>query len=117
MSAIVVIVEDDLSFQKGIQRLLKASGFATEIYGSAEEFLGRLPSVEPKCILIDINLPGISGVELRRRLTRSGSKTPVIFMTAIDDPDTEKQALMTGCLAYLHKPFPASALIEAINRA
>lgn len=113
----VAVVEDDASMQKSIARLLAAHGFATELYASAEDFLGRFGSSEAGCALVDIHLPGISGIDLRRMLTRSGSALPVIFMTAADDADTERQAVATGCLAYLHKPFPAQLLLDAIQQA
>jgi FixJ family two-component response regulator len=114
---IVAVVEDDSSMQRSIERLLAAYGFATELYASAEDFLTRAPATAATCALVDINLPGMSGIELRRRLTQAGSNMPVIFMTATDDHDTERQALAAGCLAYLHKPFPARLLVDAINQA
>jgi FixJ family two-component response regulator len=116
-NTIVAVVEDDVSMQKSIERLLTAHGFGTELYASAEEFLAREQVIEFTCVLIDVHLPGMSGIELRRRLAASGSKLPVIFMTAVDDADSERDALASGCLAYLHKPIPPALLINAINRA
>jgi FixJ family two-component response regulator len=72
---------------------------------------------ETTCVIADIQLGGISGIELRRRLTASGSTLPVIFITATDDETTRKEALDTGCIAYLQKPFPARLLIDAIGKA
>ena len=68
-------------------------------------------------MIVDIQLGGISGIELRRRLTASGSTLLVIFITATDDETTRKEALETGCIAYLQKPFPARMLIDAIGKA
>jgi FixJ family two-component response regulator len=69
------------------------------------------------CLLLDINLSGISGIELQRRLAASGSKCPVIFMTAEDDEATRNQAMDAGCIAYLRKPFARHALLDAIGKA
>ena len=102
---------------KSLNRLLGTLGFATELYPSAEDYLSRAPGSGAICLLLDIHLGGISGIELERRLAASGSGLPVIFMTATEDEEIEKEAMATGCVAYLHKPFLASALIDALNRA
>jgi FixJ family two-component response regulator len=111
---IVAVVEDDASMLKGIERLLHAYGFATEVYSSAEAFLDRGDKSKATCAIVDIHLGGISGIELRHRLTACGSKLSVIFMTAVDDEETQRQAVAAGCIAYLRKPFPADLLIDAI---
>ena len=84
-------------------------------YASAEAFLGRDAASQAVCVVLDIHLDGMSGIELRRRLNESGSRLSVIFMTAIDDDAHEKEAIQAGCIAYLHKPFPAELLIGAIK--
>jgi FixJ family two-component response regulator len=114
---VVAIVDDDPSMVKGVARLLRAHGFVTEIYESAEAFLEHATLSEASCLLLDINLGGISGIELRRRLEASGSTLPVIFMTAVDSEAVEKAAIQLGCVAYLRKPFPARQLIDAIGKA
>lgn len=113
----MAVVEDDPSMRKSVERLLNAHGFVTEGYLSAEGFLNRDPVSRIDCMVLDIHLDGMSGIELRRRLTASGSKVPVIFITAVDDGALEQEALQAGCVAYLHKPFPAASLIAAINEA
>lgn len=115
-TTIVAVVEDDANMLKGIERLLGAHGFRTETYVSAEAFLEHASESRAACLVVDIHLGGMSGIELRRRLTASGSELGVIFMTAVDSEDTQKEAMATGCLAYLRKPFPASLLIDAIAR-
>jgi FixJ family two-component response regulator len=115
--SIVAIVEDDSSVLRSVARLLNAYGFATEMFASAEAFLCRDVATEVSCVVLDIHLDGMSGIELRRRLQASGSCVPVIFMTGIDDRDLETRARRTGCVAYLHKPFPADLLIGAVNEA
>jgi len=112
---VVAVVEDDNSMLRGIERLLGAFGFTTELYASAEAYLNREKKSEANCLLLDIGLSGISGIELKRRLTASGSRVPVIFMTAIEDERVRKDALAAGCVACLQKPFAASALMRAID--
>jgi FixJ family two-component response regulator len=102
---------------RSVARLLNAHGFAVEMFTSAEAFLCRDAAREVACAVLDIHLDGMSGIELRRRLQASGSCVPVIFMTGIDDRDLEARARRTGCVAYLHKPFPADLLIGAVNKA
>ena len=110
----VAVVEDDASMLRSIQRLLAAHGFAVEGFPSAEAFLGRDPDRPLARVVVDIHLPGMSGLELRRRMTASGSALPVIFMTGIDNDAIEAAAIQLGCVAYLRKPFPAELLINAL---
>jgi FixJ family two-component response regulator len=114
---IIAVVEDDASMQRSIVRLLEARGFGTRPFASAEEFLDDESAGEVVCLILDIQLNGISGIELRRRLAASGSGLPVIFITGIDDEAVQQQAIEAGCVAYLRKPFAANQLIEAINKA
>ena len=114
---IVAVVDDDPSMLNAAESLLDAQGFATMVFASAEEFLDRGAATQVDCLLLDIHLGGVSGIELRRRLKDSGSTLPVIFMTALDDEATREQALKAGCVAFLRKPFQARQLIEAIKKA
>ena len=93
----VAVVDDDPSIGRSIQRLLKAHGFAAEVFPSAEAFLDRDPDSCVACLVLDIHLPGMSGLELRRRLTAAGSILPVIFVTAIDDDAVKMAAIQLGC--------------------
>jgi len=113
----VAVVENDPSMRRSVERLLNAHGFPTKGYTSAEAFLGRDAEIKIGCIVLDVHLDGMSGIELRHRLKDSGTNFPVIFITAIDDDALELEAAEVGCIAYLHKPFPASLLIAAINKA
>ena len=113
---IVAVVDDDPRMRRAAENLLDASGFATELFASAEDFLDRGAATRVDYLLLDIDLGGMSGLELRRRLTASGSKLPVIFMTALDDEAVHRQALIAGCVAYLHKPFTARQLMDAIDK-
>jgi FixJ family two-component response regulator len=114
---LVVVVDDDRTMLRSLERLLNASGFDTEIFCSAEAFLARTEARKAACLVLDIHLDGMSGIELRRRLSASGCAVPVIFMTAFDDESTHEKAVEAGCVACLHKPFPARFLIGAIEAA
>jgi FixJ family two-component response regulator len=114
---IIAIVDDDASMLKGIERLLGAHGFVTRVFASAEAFLDVNGVADVDCLLVDIHLGGMTGIELRHHLTASGCKLPVIFMTAFDDEATRVQAQSAGCIAFLHKPFVADLLLGAIEQA
>jgi FixJ family two-component response regulator len=114
---IVAVVDDDPSMRAAAENLLEASGFATELFASAEDFLDRGAATHVDCLLLDIDLGGMSGIELRRQLAASGCQLPVIFMTALDDEAIHREALIAGCLASLHKPFTARQLLDAIEKA
>ena len=111
----VAVVEDDPSMRKGLARLLSANGFSVETFTSAESFFQDAAKCEAECLVVDIHLPGISGIDLKRRLTSSGCDLPVIFMTAMDTAITRRDAFDAGCVAYLTKPFLGKLLIDAIN--
>lgn len=102
---------------KSLLRLLDAHGFAPRGFASAEAFLDGESAAEAACLVLDINLDGLSGIELRRQLTASGNPLPVIFITALDDQVTEREATASGCVAYLRKPFLGKLLIGAIDKA
>ena len=114
----IAVVDDDRSLLAGLQDLLDAHGFATKGFASAEAFLDFYSAaIDIDCLLLDLHLGGMSGIELRRRLKASGSTIPVIFMTAHDNDAIRRQALEEGCIAYLRKPFPSRLLFEAIDKA
>ena len=112
----IAVIDDNPSMLKGLDRLLSAHGFRVQTFTSAELFLERFAECRADCLLLDIHLGGISGIDLQRRLTSSGTDLPVIFMTAIDNEATRQEAFDAGCVAYLRKPFLAKMLIDAINR-
>jgi len=111
------IVEDDASMLSATEALLDAHGFATLTFSSAEEFLTRGIASQFDCLVLDIHLGGMSGIELHDRLKALGRDCPVIFVTAIENEGVWRQALQTGCVACLRKPVPAGQLIEAIAKA
>jgi FixJ family two-component response regulator len=114
---VVAVVDDNVDMRRAMRDLLWAFDYDVDLYDSAESFLSRVTDCKASCLLVDIQLGGMTGIELRRRLTSSGFTTPVIFMTASDDDLIRKQALEEGCAAFLHKPFRAPILIDAIRKA
>src|ERR1700752_72961 len=112
---VVTVVDDDPIMLKAIERLLRGRGFDVETFDSAEGFLAN--AAEASCLVLDIHLSGMSGIELRRRLIASGSKLPTIFITAVNDEATRKEAEEAGCVAYLRKPFAANLLFGGIDKA
>ena len=113
----VAVVDDDPSMRRSLVRLLNAYGFAVDDFPSAEAFLARDPDSPVACVVLDIHLPAMSGIELRARLTADGSTLPIIFITANDDEAVKSTAGELGCIAFLRKPFPAELLIEVVKKA
>ena len=113
----IAVVDDDESLCRSYQRLLTAAGFKTVSYPSGEAFLADAKRPRFDCLLLDIQLGGISGLELGRQLASLGSSTPVIYVTAHDDPGVREQALADGCAGYFRKSDPGQAVLEAIRHA
>lgn len=113
----VAIVDDDESVGRSLGRLLRTEGMKSTAYLSAEAFLEATPRPSFDCLVLDVRLTGISGMELHQRLIAAGEKTPVIFLTAHDDPKECEQALANGCSAYLRKTDPGTDVIGAIKRS
>jgi FixJ family two-component response regulator len=112
---LVVVVEDDPSSRTSLGRVLRAGGFDTALYTSAEEFLSSPPDPDPICLLLDIQLGGLSGLELQRRLMARGSRVPFIAITAFDDEHAREEAKELGCVAYLRKPCEGHTIVELIR--
>jgi FixJ family two-component response regulator len=112
----IIVVEDDAGMSKAIERLLRAAGFRPQSFASAEELLQTGAVDEADCLVLDINLPGISGLELGRRLCTEGRAKEIIFITGQEDATQRDEARLLGC-AYLLKPFEGKALLEAIHCA
>jgi two-component system, LuxR family, response regulator FixJ len=113
----VLVVDDDNSMRHAIQRLLNASGLATAGYASAEELLAVGPDEADACVVSDLKLPGMSGLELLTELRVRGWQRPLILMTAHDSAGVRKDAERNGVACYLAKPFPGEALVVAIRTA
>jgi FixJ family two-component response regulator len=114
---VVAVVDDDSGVREATANLLSAFGYGTEAFDSAEAFLKAAATSQASCLVVDINLGDISGVELAHQLATDGFKFPIIFMTALDDERVRQNALAAGGIAFLIKPFPAELLLKAIMKA
>lgn len=114
---LVFVVDDDASLLKSVARLLRHFGYASLLFPSAEAFANHDDFDEAVCVLLDINMGDVSGVELRHRLKAANISVPVIYMTGNDSPAVREAALRSGCLAYLTKPFTAKSLMEPLKQA
>jgi FixJ family two-component response regulator len=110
------IVDDDVGFLEGIERLLSAHGLPVKSFSSAEAFRARADADDPCCVILDIHLGGISGIDLMRELFRSGSKTPVVLITANDSEYVRRAAMEAGCSAFLQKPVSGTLLLDAVRK-
>jgi FixJ family two-component response regulator len=117
MRKVVGIVDDDPAVLSSVDRLLRVAGYGTELFSSAEDFLDRVGTTETTCLVLDIHLGGISGIELARQLAERGCTVPVIFISGAANQSTERAAIETGCVALLHKPFSAKVLVDAVESA
>ena len=117
MGPVISVVDDDTSFCRATGRLIHALGHPVESFGSAEEFLrsGRID--DTACLISDVRMPGMDGIELQRRLRQQGCRLPVIFITAHPDPNARNRALASGAVGFLDKPFRDDALISCLDRA
>ena len=113
----VAVVDDDESFARALGRVLRASEFDVRTFPSAEDFLAPNMFPTPDCLVLDIQLGGMDGVELQQRLHELGDRTPIIFVTAHDAPEVRAEAVQAGCVAYLRKPVASRALLEAVAKA
>jgi FixJ family two-component response regulator len=113
----VLVVEDDDGMREAIERLLNAAGFTTAVYASAEELLAVRPVEGDSCVVSDLKLPAMSGLELLAQLRRQSWRGPLILITAHDSPGVRKAAKQSGVAGYLAKPFQGSTLLAAIRTA
>jgi two-component system, LuxR family, response regulator FixJ len=119
VSRLISIVDDDPLMREGLISLLRSAGFATQAFASAEEFLSLAHRDNIACLILDVRLPGISGLELQSQLTAtvSNHRIPVVFMTARDDEATRQRALKGGAVDFLRKPVRREALLNAVHLA
>jgi len=114
---LVAIVDDDDSMRSALQGLLKAVGLPAKAFGSAEEFLNSGQQHQAGCLIADIRMPGMSGLELQAKLNAERCKIPIIFITAHGDAKMRMQALRAGAVEFLAKPFDDEALLESVRGA
>ena len=113
----IAVVDDDASFLRSVGRLLHAAGYAVKTYASARDFLVSLEASSPGCLILDVHMPGMTGLELQDWLTDHGYRVPIILVTAYDTPKTRDYAQRAGSYGLLLKPFDKSALLSAIDKA
>jgi FixJ family two-component response regulator len=111
----VAIIDDDESFCRSSSRMLRAAGYQSVIYLSAEEFIADPVRRHFTCLLVDIQLGGMSGLELQRKLVAERARTPIIFVTAHDEPPVRAEAMKAGCAGFFRKTDDGARLIEALR--
>lgn len=113
----VAVVENDTALLKAVGRLLFASGYDVDLFSSAEAYLSRFEQSAAEYLVLDIDLDGMSGLDLQKCLVGAGKAPPIVFITGQDDLPSIGRAIGKGCVAYLHKPFESQALLNALKTA
>jgi FixJ family two-component response regulator len=114
---LVCIVDDDASLRRSLRNLLMSVGFLVQTFDSAEAFLEARPRDSIGCVVLDVRMAGMSGLDLLRHLLASGSRIPVIMLTAHADEETRRRSLEAGAVAFLEKPVRSAALLDAVRSA
>jgi len=115
---LISVVDDDHSVRESLARLIRSVGFGVQVFGSAEEFLSADQSRQADCLILDIRMPGMSGLELQRELSRNNRELPVVFITAHgSDDEVRQRALGAGAVDYLLKPLKEEEVLKAIEAA
>jgi FixJ family two-component response regulator len=114
---IVFVVDDDLSVREGLERLLRAVGRKVETFASAQEFLAHRIENIPSCLVLDVGLPGLSGLDLQKQIAEANRTTPIVFITGQKDVPTSVRAMKAGAVEFLVKPFSEQDLLDAIEQA
>jgi FixJ family two-component response regulator len=114
---VIAIVDDDEPLREALGSVLKAAGIATKTYASAEDFLDSPDREKIECLILDVRLPGMSGIELQRRLTDADDPLPVIFVTAHGDASVRDLVMQAGGVGFLNKPVRSDALLKEIRAA
>jgi FixJ family two-component response regulator len=115
INPLISVVDDDPSMSRMLCRAIKAAGLSVDVFGSAEEFLHSEASRETVCLILDMNLPGMSGLELQHLLNASRLEVPIIFMSAQADETTRLRALKAGAVGFLRKPFSIESLLATLR--
>src|SRR5213593_2553840 len=114
---VVCIVDDDASLRRSLRNLLMSVGFRVETFQSAELFLESVHRENTGCVVLDLRMPGMSGLDLLRHLAAGGPRIPVIILTAYRDDETRRRSLDAGAVAFLEKPFQSATLLDAVRAA
>ena len=113
----VVVVDDDISVRESLELLIENEGWHPALFESAEAFLTRLPTLVPSCLILDVNLPDLSGLDIQQRITEEKFSTPIIFITGYGDIPTSVRAMKAGAAEFLTKPLDDEIVIQAIREA
>src|SRR5262245_44783018 len=113
---VIAIVDDDPAMRGALENLLRAHGYGTEVYASGTEFIDAAATTQASCLVVDIELGDMTGVEMNRRVSDAGFAFPVVFITGSVHERHRRQAMEHGCAAYLLKPFSSDRLIDAIEK-
>ncbi|NTV53499.1 MAG: response regulator [Candidatus Firestonebacteria bacterium] len=111
------IVDDDISISRALKSLMASHGFKVETFPSAETFFEEVPKTKPGCLILDVMMPGMDGWETQQRLFHTGSRRPVIFISANEDIEGKRRAALRGAVGFLQKPFDDKELVALIDRA
>jgi FixJ family two-component response regulator len=114
---IVFVVDDDISVRESLELLIRTEGWRAETFGSAQEFLIRARALVPSCLVLDVSLPGLDGLELQKRVAIERTDMPIIFITGYSDVPMTVQAMKAGAVEFLTKPFGDEALLSAVRNA
>ena len=114
---LISIVDDDDSLRNSLYNLIRSVGFGVQGFPSAEAFLNSNQPGDTACLILDVRMPGMSGLDLQRQLVADNSRIPIIFITSHADDDARARALEAGAVAFLYKPFREEALLKAIDSA
>ncbi len=116
-TSVVFVVDDDISVRESLELLIRSAGWPVEIFATAQEFLARPKARIPNCLVLDVSLPGLNGLELQERVAVERSEMPVIFITGHGDIPTTVRAMKAGAIEFLTKPFSDVELLDAIEQA
>jgi len=116
-SPIVYVVDDDISVRESLELLIRTAGWQPELFESSQEFLSCTKSAAPSCLVLDINLPGLNGLDLQKQVAAVRADMPIIFITGYGDVPTTVQAMKAGAVEFLTKPFSDDVLLKAIEQA
>jgi FixJ family two-component response regulator len=113
----VAIIDDDESVRRALRRLLRAANLDADAFASGRDFIDSLAAQVPDCVVLDVHMPGMNGLDVQLQLVRNGFRIPVVVITGHDEPQARAQCLAAGAAAYLRKPLDDVALLDAIHNA
>ena len=116
-SAMVFVIDDDASMRKSLRRLLDAAHYETEVFKSASEFLSRSSHAGPSCVIVDVRMPGLNGIDFQKALIEVGREEQLVFITGHGDVPMCAKAMKAGAVDFLPKPFKSKQLLESVERA